>query len=202
MNTKAVCGVVVAGIVGAILWYLLNQDLEKRYIIIAVGLGAGIGFAGVRLGGYGDWFGLVCAVVTGLSIVAGEVAVVNSWVGRAIEDAAEEEYLELQSDAEAYERVDTEKKRRGFMARRGYSDSKSASRVTDEELEYFELEIVPVLEEIRSGEITAKDWSQRMAGETSAWATAWSLMGPLEGLLCLLGLIAAYTMVKKLGDGE
>jgi hypothetical protein len=200
MNGKALCGATVAGLIGAVLWYLINQDLDSRYVIAAWGMGALVGGAGVFCGGRGDAFAFCCAAITVVAIIVGELAVASSWVNRALEESATMEFIEIAADAEAYESVEGETERRRFLVRRGYSEAAEASQVSDEELEYFETEIVPLFEQIRSGELDSQSWAEQRAGDVSVVSVAWQSLGPLEGIFGLLGLATAIFIVKKYGE--
>jgi hypothetical protein len=200
MNAKALCGAIVAGLIGAYLWYLINQDLDDRYVIAAWGMGALVGCAGVFFGGKGDAFAFCCAAITAVAIVVGELAVASSWVNSALEEQATMEFIKIAEDAGAYESVEGETERRRFLVERGYSEAKHASQVSDEELEYFHTEIVPLFEQIRSGDLNSHSWARQRAGDVSVVSVAWGSLGLLEGVFSLLGLVTAISIVKKYGD--
>ncbi len=153
----ALIAALIVGVVGAFLWKLIAVQSGYEFGLIAWVVGGAIGFAATVSGGRGPAIGVACAVITVVSIFAGKHMTVSHFYSEDFAAAIaadydqmiiQEMYDESMVDAEIFSSIDkNDTAIKEFMADYGYSEAVSAESISDEELEYFQFEVQPFLED-------------------------------------------------------
>lgn len=156
-SVMALIAAVIAGVAGAFIWKLISVQVGYEFGLIAWVIGGAIGFAATLVGGKGPVVGATCALITVLSIFAGKHMTVSHFYSEEFASVIADEfdqliiqemYDESMVDAEAFASIDkNDAAIKTFMADYGYSEEVSAEAISDEELEYFQYEVQPYLED-------------------------------------------------------
>jgi len=156
-SVVALIAAVIVGVVGAFIWKIVAVQVGYEFGLIAWVIGGAIGFAATLVGGKGPVVGATCALITVLSIFGGKHMTVSHFYSEeyaaVIADEfdqliIQEMYDESMVDAEAFASIDkSDAAIKSFMADYGYSEEVSAEAISDEELEYFQYEVQPFLED-------------------------------------------------------
>ncbi len=156
-SVMALVAALVVGVVGAFIWKVVAVQSGYEFGLIAWVLGGAVGFAATLSGGKGPAVGVACALITVLSIFAGKHMTVSHYYSEGFAAVIADEfdqliiqemYDESMVDAEAFASVGrNDAAIKTFMADYGYSEEVSAEAISDEELEYFQYEVQPFLED-------------------------------------------------------
>ena len=219
-SALAVLAAIVVGVAGAFVWKLIAVQFGYEFGFIAWIVGGTIGFAATVFGARGRTVGVACAVITVLSIFAGKHMAVSHFYTENYASAIasdydqliiQEMYDESMVDAEAFSSIDkNDEAIKVFMADYGYSEEVSADLIADEELEIFQSEVQPFLEnselivayyeEIQGhfGEVPAGEPVMAAAmEEQSKFSAVMEGLGFLDLLFIVLGFSTAYRVASE-----
>lgn len=169
LKVSSIIAAAVTAVVGAIIWLVLVFLTGKNYGIVAWGIGGAIGFASALLGSKGQKAGITCATLAFLAIIGGNyfsISITKSLVsvitdGNFLEVGLQESYNYITIEAQSYsELARDDESFKQFIADNEYSEFYEASEVSDEELEYFKVEIIPRYEFVLANEPTYEEWRE------------------------------------------
>jgi len=210
----------VAALVGALIWKLVATVFSMEWNLVAIAIGAGIGFVANANGARGDHFGVLCAVLLVFSIFAGKFwfysdilgdykDTVNEYVDTELAvygSDLRQRYSELQLGADAFYQIDySDSEYRQFMMDYGYTDSDSADSISIEEIDDFAYTIQPELEAFYATQPSFDEWKKRRADylngarvDLSVTSLVMDDLGLFDILFLIGGILAAF----KIGRGE
>ncbi len=156
-SVVALIAALVVGVAGAFIWKQIAVQSGYEFGLIAWIVGGAIGFAATVSGGKGPAIGVACAVITVVSIFTGKHMIISHFYSEDFASAIAADYDEMiiqemfdesMVDAEAFATIDkNDTAIKEFMADYGYSEEVSAANISDEELESFQFEVQPFLED-------------------------------------------------------
>ena len=210
MNLQAVFIAFAAAAAGAVIWGLVAYFSEYELGILAWGIGAAIGWAGVIAGGRGFAMAVLCAALTLASIGGGKVLMAMMLLQDYTNEAASPQqlrsYYEMDlKEAEAATQLQSDQDIAQFLVQYGYSEASSASAVPPEEIAMFRADVLPVLMMIAENQPSFEEW-QELRGEmevTFGEKLAFSLqvagesLGFMDVLFAGLGIMSAGGMIMR-----
>ncbi len=199
----------VAAVLGAMLWKFVAVNFNYELGLIAWLIGGVIGFAAIMVGARGPQTAMVCALLAILAIVGGKYMATVSFISEAsaaISTNGEINGMDFKSIyketlAEAVQfstTVTDDASLRDFIVQRGYSDSKDAALVTDEEIALFKQYEQPRLEKMMDSPQSYEEWkNDNLANKIenlSPFDIILDGLGLLDVLFLFLGVGTAYRM--------
>ena len=212
MNVRAVLGAAGAAIVGALVWGLIGWLTYMEVAYVAIGVGALIGLTANKLGGNDQATAISCSVLAIAAIFGGKCLAIDwavqSEFGKIVPDELMRVgYDETAASAKAWAERDPDKDVRVFMVDEGYAFVETAEQVTDEDVEFFQQETVPFLEDFHAKNPTFEDWSreqldevQDALGELSTPDMVRANLDLIDVLFALCGIVAAYRLALGAGN--
>lgn len=211
-----------AAVAGTVLWAVAILLLSVEVGWLALGIGAGIGFAAMYAGGRGFNMGMICAGLAFLAIFFGRFLGVV-WAGDiqkfevpmdrdtdfAVQTLAETgdllaKSLVGESPAQEYARVQTRDQLAAFMYKYDYTTGGSADEVTEDEIASFRENIEPgLLAEIEAGRAPREQILMTMKKESprSPLGIFWENFGPYDIAFFFFGMgLAFYIGGRKDAD--
>ena len=202
---------VIMAILGATAWYLISVKLNFELGLIAWFIGGGIGLAAMVSGSHSQSVGAICALLVVLAVLGGKYAAAlehNAEMQAFLDSTSGQQAVDFRSiyeeemkDARLFAKVAANKDSlKHFMAMQGYSESYRASRVTDEELDYFRENTAPRLSDLAKRNPSFQEWHTYTLGDAASDVSALDLViggfGVFDLIFLLLGIGSAFHMAS------
>ncbi len=203
----------ITALLGALLWKFVAVTFNYELGLIAWLIGGAIGFSAATVGAKGQNAAILCAVLALLAIMGGKYMATSSFISdaRAAVSGGDEfegvnlktVYEEVKLDAKQFsETVSDEKSLRKFMVERGYSESTNPELVSDEEIESFQENKQPELEEMLINPQSFDDWKNNTLTQELEDLSTFDVMVGNLGLLDFLFFFLGIGTAFRLGMGE
>ncbi len=190
----------LAGVIGIVVWVLIIRLTGYEFGILAWGIGGAIGFAcQLAAGGSSPGLGFVGAGCALVSIIGGQYFGTLSVV-HEFQDGIMDGLYEVQQEM-AKEAADlkTNAEIREYLSSSWFDEEQE---VTQEEIDYFRSETLPMLKEIRDGSLTKEGYEDRMRKEFGAIEADAGLLKESLSLWTLLWLFFGVGTAYRLASGE
>ena len=194
MRGAVILGAVIAAAVGAAAWKALT--LVHRASFAPWAIGALVGFVAVKLRGRGKSTGVVCAVLTLLSVLSGKYSVDAT----RRDEMLRKWYQVLPRDSEDFARLKSPEEYPQFMMTHGYTGAKKPSDVTPEEKTVFLEESVPILEDFQRNRPDFFQWKEQWLKDSNLVGDFARNFGLPEIIFTLLGIVSAYLICACRGE--
>jgi hypothetical protein len=202
-----------AALLGTAVWAGIMLIASYEHGIVAWAVGGVVGIAAVKAGGRGATLGILCAVLSLLSILGGKLVgyhlQISEGIGTSItENCTPELFAELEIDAVDYAALPaepTDEQLTEFLFSHHYSAASSLVGVTEKELLMFQEYDAPVLVAIQEEGMTIEGWRIRgaevmradVAEEGSLLDFVIADLNAIDLLFALLGISTAFGLVHK-----
>lgn len=209
LNLPAIGAAAVAALIGAFVWKFIAVAFEYEHSLVAIGIGAAVGYAALAMGSRGQLCGIVCGALALVSILGGKYMAVDSFLKQELDFLTEgfssEEYqaiMDEQANIAAYyvENVHTDDELRVFMVDYGYSEEYAPEQVTQQEIDAFKSDVVPMLEGVAQGDFDVAGWMQdtyaKQMENVSTWDIVQGSLGFIDFLFLFFGVGAAYKLAS------
>lgn len=209
LNLTALGAAAVAALIGAFVWKFIAVAFEYEHSLVALGIGAAVGYAALAMGSRGQLCGIVCGVLALVSILGGKYMAVDSFLNQELdflsEGFASEEYqaiMDEQANIAAYyvENVHTDDELRVFMVDYGYSEEYSPELITQQEVDDFRSHVAPMLEGVAQGDFDVAGWMRdtyaKELENVSTWDIVKESLGFIDFLFLFFGVGAAYKLAS------
>ena len=212
MKAGGIVGAIAGGILGALVWagiaYFANYELG----LVAWGIGIVVGVGSALLGGEGGANGLMCGFVALASIFAGKAFAVKLAMGSEMEGFADVIFVQLQEGAAGIEGVEPEGYKEWMVENEWGTAATEVEEVTDEELQEFTEETVPMLQKARGmtvaewkdsdhGKATMEAFGAEVEDSISIFEVVKEDLGFMDILFAFLGVATAFRIGTG-SDGE
>lgn len=149
LNIRGVCGAVLGGFLGMLVWYFLISATESSWGIVAWGVGVVTGFGGRLLGKNPSLpLGIVCGACALAAILFGEYFGIRALVAKEVSSLATMTYrIEMESAREAI-KLETPEQIRTYISE---DKEVQASEVTEEQIKKFQEEDIPKMRALLDG---------------------------------------------------
>jgi hypothetical protein len=161
MKPMSVVAAVVGGVVGALIWAAISYFTHREIGYVAWAVGGLVGLASLFAGGAGATNGVICAVIALLSILGGKYVATKAFVGDALVENQRKIHAELMGDARDLAKVQKKDDAaiRTFMKSHNYVEkSRKTKDITDEEVDDFRNDSIPMLETMAEEQPTFEAW--------------------------------------------
>ena len=210
MKPQALIGALIGGVIGAVIWGVIAHLTGYEHSLIAIGVGALVGFGAKALGGEGAATGLFAVVITVGAIFAGKMfavyLVLNASLDEINGDVNQVMYEEYMEDARLFNdiRDGNEQQWREFMIDRGYSEERYPDDILKQDLEDFRTYTAGPLIEMYEEQPTYDQWKSDVAVASDDLIDA-SLLSEYAidnlGFLDILFVIVAVATAFSLASG-
>ncbi|SMF04660.1 hypothetical protein SAMN02745866_00363 [Alteromonadaceae bacterium Bs31] len=210
VDIKAVAAAAGAAVVGALLWKLIAVSFDYEIGLIAILIGAMVGFASAMLGARGEVAAVICCVLTIFSIVGGKYltysAFQSEWeqtMGTLYEaDEMQAFYQQEQDLARVYiASVSDDQSLREFMLDGEYSEAENELAIAPDEIADFKENVEPYLRELASGDMSFVEWKESTFGAVQNLST-WELLRDSFGFIDLLFIVIGVSAAYRVGRGD
>lgn len=148
---KSSIAAVIGGVIGSIIWgsiaYLTGYEAE----IVAVGVGALVGYFSIRFGEEGSDNGVICVIVVCLALIGGKFLVVGLTLTEELRPVLEPLYEEQRLEAVEFEPLNSEIEWKKFMVKHEYTKARGSRGVTSIDFKRFEENTAPLLHRLNEG---------------------------------------------------
>lgn len=213
---KAIMGPLLGAAIGAVLWAMILNGLGYEFALVAIVVGAIVGFGAMLTGFNGSTAGVICALLVAVSIFSGKY-IGYSWVMDAYNDydnfVDEEVIAEAKEWGEVYkseaamlqDMTHTDDNLGQFMMENDYGYTESP---TQEDLGGFKLYTIPMIMAYENySPANPKPTYQKLhelwkadSGGSSVIEAVKSGLGATDLLFLIFGMAGAFRMVSKSDD--
>ena len=211
MKAKAIVFGIAAGVLGAIVWAAIAHFAQVEIGYVAWAIGGLVGVAACLGGGGGASNGILCAVITLVSIFAGKMLAVRASFGEGMDQVARGIHKELLKDANDFAKVKGDDGIKAFMVKNEYTEAKKAAGVTDEELGEFKETDAAMLLDLAEKDPSFEEWKERddvkamlggIEGILDAAGIALGGLTPIDIIFGLLGIATAFKLGSRPADPD
>lgn len=191
-------GGVIAGLIGALIWYGLAAATGRRFGIVAWGIGGLTGFGVRALGREGTpLLGVVAAICAAAGIFAGQFLGVHVAVNKIVGEMASSAYEGKVESAKSAVKAKTDDEIKSWVAD---DEEKNVSQVTAEDIQNFRAKTQPKMQQLLDGNPSRAQFESDLRSKLSSFSVKYSIFKSTISLFTVLFVCLGIASAYRLGS--
>jgi len=205
MPILAIASSLISALVGVLIWAAIAYFANLEVGYVAWGIGLLVGVASAKTGGKGPAMGVVCALLTLLSIFGGKMLATDYIIKKELRTYMTHElYDEFKFDSDAFQKLPadlSDKDIMQFMQEHNYDYDENGNKrnITSQDLATFKAQNIPSFKSFAEDNPTFEEWQDdcvKYSLDVPIYSLVIDDLNLIDIVFALLGVCTAYGLVS------